>query len=124
MATLTRKSESIDPVTRTEIWEYDYPNNKHRLKPGAFAYAQFHLSRQSESYVVPPSSIVTNQEKKFVIRVRDKKVQWVDVRQGIVMDKGVEIFGNLSVHDSLVTTATDERKPGSEAIWRLAALKK
>jgi membrane fusion protein, multidrug efflux system len=123
LAILTRKSESIDPVTRTEIWEYDFKNLGHALKPGAFAYAQFHIARPTDSYVVPASSIVTNQEKKFVIRVRENKVQWVEVRQGIMMDKGVEIFGNLSVHDSLVSVATDERKPGSEAIWKLAAKK-
>jgi membrane fusion protein (multidrug efflux system) len=118
-AMLTRKTETIDPNTRTELWEYDYNNNNKILKAGAFAYVQLKIKRQTKSFVVPSSAIATTQEKKFVIRVKDAKAEWVDVRQGLTLDDGIEIFGNLSINDTLVVRTTDERKPGSLAFWKL-----
>lgn len=62
--------------------------------------------------------IATTQEKKFVVREKNSKAEWVDVRQGITLDNGIEIFGNLSINDTLVARATDERKQGSSAFWK------
>jgi membrane fusion protein (multidrug efflux system) len=117
-AELTRKSETIDPSTRTELWEFDYDNRRRLLKAGSFAYAQLKLARKSLSFVVPFSAIVTNQEKRFVIRVRGDKTEWIEVRQGFTTDKGVEIFGNISNNDTLILQATDELKPGTHAFWK------
>lgn len=117
-ATLTRKSESIDPQTRTELWEYVFDNRNHELKTGSFAYVKVGLQRTGNSFVLPPTAIVTNQERKFVIKVKDGKATWVDVRQGMSTDKGIEVFGGLSNNDTLVVRGTDERKPGSTAFWK------
>ena len=119
-ATLTRKSESIDANTRTELWEYQYDNRNNELKAGSFAYVKLGLQRTGNSFIVPSTAIATNQERKFVIRVKEGKAEWVDVRQGISTDKGIEIFGNLSNSDTLLIRATDERKPGSPAYWKIA----
>lgn len=116
---LTRKTESIDPVTRTELWEYDVDNRRHSLKAGAFVCARLQLKRSGTSFLLPPSAIVTTLERKFVIRVHEGKTQWVDVRQGMTTDNGIEAFGNLHPGDTLLTKATDERKPGSTAYWKL-----
>jgi membrane fusion protein, multidrug efflux system len=119
-ATLSRKSGTIDPNTRTEQWEYTFDNSNNELKAGSFAYVKLNLARSGNSFVVPPTAIATNQERKFVIRVKDGKAEWIDVRQGMSTEKGIEIFGNISNGDTLVTRATDERKPGSGAYWKLA----
>lgn len=118
-ATLSRKSSSIDPVTRTEQWEFAYDNPGGELKAGAFAYVKLQLQRTASSFVVPPAAIATTQEKKFIIRVKNNKAEWIDVRQGMSTDKGIEIFGMLSNGDTLITRATDERKPGTMAYWKL-----
>lgn len=119
-ATLSRKSGTIDPTTRTEQWEYKFDNSSNELKSGSFAYVKLSMERAGNSFVVPPTAITTNEERKFVIKVKDGKAEWVDVRQGMSTDKGMEIFGNLANGDTLVVRATDERKPGSEAYWKLA----
>jgi len=119
-AALTRKSNSIDAATRTELWEFQYNNSDGQLKPGSFAYVKLVLQRGGHSFVVSPTAIATTQEKKFVIKVNNGKVEWVDVRQGLSTEKGIEIFGNLANNDTLVTRATDERKPGSTAYWKVA----
>lgn len=117
-ATLSRKSGTIDPVTRTEQWEYSFNNSANELKAGSFAYLKLILQRAGNSFVVLPGAIVTNQERKFVIRVKNGKAEWVDVRQGMSTDKGIEIFGSISNGDTLITRATDERKPGTVAYWK------
>jgi membrane fusion protein, multidrug efflux system len=118
-ATLSRKSGTIDPTTRTEQWEYKFDNSNNELKAGSFAYVKLNLERAGNSLVVPPTAIATNQERRFVIKVKDGKAEWVDVRQGMSTEKGTEIFGNLSNGDTLVMRATDERKPGSVAYWKV-----
>lgn len=114
-----RRSGSIDPVTRTEQWEFTYDNKDNQLKAGAFAYVKLNLQRTGQSFLVPPAAIVTSQERKFVIRIKNNKAAWADVRQGMSTDKGIEIFGNITNGDTLVSRATDERKPGSLAYWKL-----
>jgi len=118
-ATLTRKSETIDPGTRTELWEFQVDNSDHLLKAGSFAYVKLSLERGGSSFIVPFAAVATTQEKRFVIRVHEGKAEWVDVRQGMTLDAGVEIFGNLSAGDTLLKKATDERKPGSTGLWIL-----
>jgi membrane fusion protein, multidrug efflux system len=120
IATLSRKSGTIDPTTRTEQWEYTFNNSKGELKAGSFAYVKLSLGRVGNSFVVAPTAIATNQERKFVIKVKDGKAEWVDVRQGMSTEKGIEIFGNLSNGDTLAVRATDERKPGSTAYWKVS----
>lgn len=118
-ARLTRQSGTIDPATRTELWEFEVPNNEGKLKAGAFAYVKIALQRDMPSLIIPATAIATTQEKKFVIRVREDKAEWVDIRQGITTDKGTEIFAGIQPGDTLLLKATDERKPGSTAFWKV-----
>lgn len=119
-ATLSRKSGTIDPTTRTEQWEYIFDNKNNELKAGSFAYVKLNMERAGNSFIVTPGAIATNQERKFVIRIKDGKAEWIDVRQGMSTDNGIEVFGDLSNGDTLVVRATDERKPGSMAYWKIS----
>jgi len=91
----------------------------HFLKAGVFARAKINITRNGPSYVIPSSAIATTLERKFVIKVTDGKADWVDVRQGMTTDSGIEIFGNLKIGDTLLVKAADERKPGSRAYWKI-----
>jgi RND family efflux transporter MFP subunit len=116
---LTRKTETVDPATRTELWEFAIDNRKYLLKAGVFARAKINIARSGLSYVIPSSAIATTLERKFVIKVTGGKADWVDIRQGITTDSGIEIFGNLKVGDTLLVKGTDERKSGSKAYWEV-----
>lgn len=118
-AKLTRKSETIDPATRTEIWEFDYSNDKGLLKAGSFANVLLKLSRNAPGFLVPFTAVVTNQEKRFVQRVKNDHLEWVDVTVGITTDQGMEVFGPFQPTDTLVLGASDERKPGARAFWKM-----
>jgi len=74
-ATLSRKSGTIDPTTRTEQWEYTFNNSNGELKAGSFAYVKLSMARASNSFVIAPTAIATNQERKFVIRIKDNKAE-------------------------------------------------
>jgi RND family efflux transporter MFP subunit len=114
-----RQTETVDPTTRTELWEFKIDNPKHLLKAGVFARTKINITRGGLSFVIPSSAIATTLERKFVIKVTGGKADWVDVRQGMTTDSGIEIFGNLKTGDTLLVKATDERKPGSRAYWKI-----
>ena len=88
------------------------------MKAGAFVYARLNFERGTPSLILPPTAIATTLERKFVIRVHSGAAQWVDVRQGMNTDNGVEVFGDLHPGDTLLNKATDERKPGTTAYWK------
>ncbi|EKB48513.1 efflux RND transporter periplasmic adaptor subunit [Cecembia lonarensis] len=113
-AKLARKSGSINPQTRTEIWEYEFDNKEGVLKPGMYAMVALLLNRAEDSFVVPAAAVATTLEKKFVIRVKDGIMEWVDVRTGISKNSKTEIFGELNTGDILLSRASDELKQGQK----------
>jgi membrane fusion protein, multidrug efflux system len=118
-ADLTRKSGSINLQNRTEIWEYIFLNKDNQLKSGMYATAAIRFRRRESSFIVPESAVVTNLEKKLVIRLKDNKTELVDVKSGISQGDKVEIFGNISDGDLLLLKATDEIKSGMRLIPKI-----
>jgi membrane fusion protein (multidrug efflux system) len=108
IATLARKSNQIDEKTRTELWEFEVSNENKELKSGMYGSVAFILKRSEPTFVVPYSAVVTTLERRFVIRVRDGKTEWVDVRNGINSTDKLEIFGDLQEGDLLLAKASDE----------------
>lgn len=111
-ATLARRSNQIDPKTRTERWEFEVMNANQELKSGMYGNVSFKLQRSDPSFVVPYSALVTNLERSFVIRVREGKTEWVDARGGFSMKDKVEIFSDLQEGDQLIVKANEEIKEG------------
>lgn len=115
-ATLSRKSGSINLSNRTETWEYIYLNSDNQLKSGMFANTTLKMGRGELSFLVPASAIVTNLERRFVIRLKDGKAEWIDVKNGFSQNDKVEIFGSLHEGDLLLSAASDETKPGTKLV--------
>jgi RND family efflux transporter MFP subunit len=110
-ASLSRKAGSLNLTNRAETWEFLYNNHAGQLKSGMYATAILQLGRQAPTFLVPPSAVATNLEKRFVIRLNNGKAEWVDVRNGMTVADKTEVFGNLNEGDTLLTRATDELKP-------------
>jgi RND family efflux transporter MFP subunit len=117
-AKLSRKSGAVNTATRTETWEFIFNNEKKELTSGMYANASLSLAREQHSFVVAPAAVATTLEKKFVIRMKQGKADWVDVRTGMNSGDKIEIFGNLAEGDSLLQKATDEIKAGSSLTAR------
>jgi membrane fusion protein (multidrug efflux system) len=110
---LARKSDAISSDTRSETWEFNFPNLKGALKPGMFAQVILMVDRPNPGFMVPYKTVVTTQERKFVVKLDNGKAKWVDVKTGFSGKDNVEIAGDLKEGDQLVKQANEEIKEGS-----------
>jgi len=109
---VSRPSLSVSADTRTMAVEADVDNRDGRLAPGMYAEVSWPLRRDKASLFVARSAVAQTTERVFVIRVRDGKAEWVDVRRGVFQEDRIEVFGDLSAGDRVVLRATDEIRPG------------
>ena len=112
-AVISRPALSISAETRTMAVEADVDNREGRLAPGMYAQVAWPLRRDKESLFVPRTAVVETTERVFVIRIRDGRAEWVDVRRGAFEADRVEIFGELEPGQQVVARATDEIRPGA-----------
>lgn len=110
---IARQAHSIDPRTRTEAVELDVANPGGRLAPGMYPEVSWPVRRGRPSVMVPPAAVVTTTERVFVIRVRDGKVEWVNVRKGAVSGDLVEVIGEVHEGDEVVKRGSDEIREGT-----------
>lgn len=52
-------------------------------------------------------------QRTFVIRVREGKTEWVDVKTGVTANGQTEVFGELQAGELVVRNATDAIRPGT-----------
>ncbi|HXL55507.1 MAG TPA: hypothetical protein VN958_04570, partial [Chitinophagaceae bacterium] len=81
---------------------------------------KLHFMRSQQSFVVPTSAVVTTLERKFVIKVSNDTLQWIDVRPGFNMGEKQETFGDIKAGDTLVLKGTEELKGGTKIIAKLS----
>lgn len=111
--TVARLAHSLDPHTRTMPVELDVPNPGLRLAPGMYAQTQWPVQNPRASILVPVTSIVTTNERQFVIRVNSGVAEWVTVTRGSTIDDLVEVLGALRAGDRVVRRGTDELREGT-----------
>jgi RND family efflux transporter MFP subunit len=108
-----RLAGALDKRLRSERIEMDVINEDKKLLPGMIAEVEFSLATSPNTFVVPSSALVNATERVFVIRVTNKKTEWVDVKKGMEINGQVEIFGTLNLGDQLVTAASEEVRNGA-----------
>ncbi len=119
--TVSRIAHAIDEKTRTMPVELDVSNPKGRLAPGMFPEVGWALRRPQPTLFVPPSAVARTTERTFVVRVRDGKTEWVDVKTGSTSGKLVEVFGDLKEGDQVAVRGTDELRPDMRVTPRLVS---
>ena len=112
-ARIARLSGTLDQRLRSEAIEMDVDNHSKKLLPGMVAEIHVPLPARDSSFVVPKSAVVTSTEKVFVIKLNGGKAQWLDVKKGREADGKMEIFGPLTIGDSIITAASEEIRNGS-----------
>lgn len=111
-AKIARISHAVDAKTRTMPVELDLPNASGKFAPGTFAEVAWPVRRAQPSLFVPATSVATNLERTFVVRIQNGKTEWVDVKTGAASGKLVEVFGDLKPGDRVAVRGTDELSPG------------
>ena len=111
--TVARIAQAVDIRTRTMAVELDVINKDGRLAPGTFCQVKWPVHRRTPSLFVPAGSVGSTTDRTFVIRVRNGKTEWVDVKTGLASGPLVEVFGDLQAGDEVAVRGTDEIKPGT-----------
>jgi RND family efflux transporter MFP subunit len=110
---VARVSHVLDKKTRTMAVELDVVNRDGALAPGMYPTVKWPVRRANPALFVPRTSVVTTTERTFVIRGRDGRAEWVDVKKSAAEGDLVEVIGNLKPGDRVVRRATDEIREGS-----------
>ena len=111
--TVARVAHALDMKTRTMPVELDVLNRDGSLSPGMYPSVKWPVHRTRPSLLVPKTSVVTTAERTFVIRDRNGKAEWVDVKKGAADGDNIEVIGNLQPGDMVVRRATDELRDGA-----------
>jgi membrane fusion protein (multidrug efflux system) len=111
---IARVAQAVDVSTRTMAIELDVANSDGRLAPGTFSQVRWPVRRGGPSLFVPSGSVAATTDRTFVIRIRNGKTEWVDVRTGLTAGPLVEVFGDLKADDEVAGRGTDELRPGTE----------
>ena len=110
---LRRIAHALDERTRSMAVELDVENPDLRLAPGMYPEIMWPVRKKKPSLLVPPTSIVTTTERTFVVRVKDGKAEWVNVKRGQSVGDLVEVFGTLKSGDTILRRGSDEIRPGT-----------
>ena len=112
--TISRIARSMDTKTRSMPVELDVFNAHGRLAAGMYPAIKWPVRGDRSTLLVPSTSVVTNSERTFVIRVSNGVAQWVNVSRGARVGELIEVFGALKDGDTIVRRGTDEIREGAK----------
>jgi RND family efflux transporter MFP subunit len=120
-APIARISRDVDSKTRTMPVELDVSDPAAELVPGEFCEVEWPVKRTYPTLFVPVSSVASDLQRSFVIRVRQNHTEWVDVSTGARAGNLIEVFGDLRPGDDVVVRGTDELRPDTQVSPRRAS---
>ncbi len=112
--TVARVAQAVDVNTRTMAVELDVNNKDGRLAPGTFCQVRWPVRRPGPSLFVPSGSVANTTDRTFVVRIRNERTAWIDVKTGLTSGSLVEVFGDLRPGDEIAARGTDEMRPGTQ----------
>ena len=115
-APIARISREVDSKTRTMPVELDVLDPHGELAPGTFCDVEWPLRRTYPTLFVPVSSVGSNLQRTFVVRIRGNKTQWVDVKTGARVGSSIEVFGDLHEGDDVAVRGTDQIRPDTDVL--------
>ena len=113
-APISRISHSVDIKTRTMPVELDVRDPQGELTPGIFCEVSWPVRRAYTTLFVPATAVGSDLERTFVVRVRDNRAEWLDVKTGASSGNLIEVFGDLRAGDLVALRGTDELRPGTQ----------
>jgi len=111
--TIARIPDSLDVKTRTMPVELDVMNVSGHLAPGMYPDVEWQVRREHPTLFVPTSAVARTNERRFVVRIRDGKAEWIEVQPSLSSGSLIEVFGDLHEGDLVAVRGTDELRTGS-----------
>ena len=122
-APISRISRSVDVKTRTMPVELDVKDPQGELTPGIFCEVSWPVRRTYATLFVPATAVGSDLERTFVIRIRNNRAEWLDVKTGASSGNLIEVFGDLRDGDQVALRGTDELRPDTLVSPHLATPK-
>lgn len=113
-AKLSRSSGILNPNDRSVMLEFDVDNTANDLHGGEYAQVKIALKRPDSTFWVPTSSVVEAQSGAFIVQVKNSKIKRMPVALGLQIDGQQEVFGNISVRDSILKKGSEELEEGTQ----------
>jgi RND family efflux transporter MFP subunit len=106
--TLVRTADSIDPATRTLLVEVDVPNTTGLLFPGAYAEVHFKIKANSETLIIPSTSLIfRSQGLRVPVIVSGNRIALLPVTVGRDFGNTIEVLSGLSADAVVVANPPD-----------------
>jgi RND family efflux transporter MFP subunit len=109
-AKISRISHDLDRKTRTMIVELDVDNSHRELEPGMYAEVLWRMERPYKTLFVPAKSVISREDKAYVVQVHGQKGELVEVTRGQRMGPMVEVVGDIHPGDQVVFNPTGDEK--------------
>jgi RND family efflux transporter MFP subunit len=100
---VTRISPSLDPTSRSLMFEAEVPNADNRLRSGLFAQAELVLDDQSQAVAIPLSALVRFAGVNKVWKISDGKVGEAVIEIGRERNGEVEVVSGLAAGDTILS---------------------
>lgn len=110
---IARLAHALDQKTRTMAVEMDVSNPDGSLAPGMYPTVKWPVRSSRPALFVPKTSVVTTTERTFVIRDRQGKAEWVDVKKGPADGDLIQVIGELKAGDMVMRRGSDEIRAGT-----------
>ncbi|MBZ5543663.1 MAG: efflux RND transporter periplasmic adaptor subunit [Acidobacteriia bacterium] len=120
-APIARISRAVDIKTRTMPVELDVRDPHAELDPGTFCEVSWPVRRAYPTLFVPTSAVANDLERTFIIRIRENRVEWVDVKTGATAGMLIEVFGDLKEGDEVAVRGTDQLLPQTRVVIKPAS---
>lgn len=112
--TIARVADSIDVSTRTMPVEADVWNPGMELSSGMFPQVSWPVRRPAPSLFVPQSAVARSPEQAYLLRVRNGRLEQVNVTTGASVGNLTEVFGDVHAGDEIAIHPTDDLHPGTQ----------
>jgi RND family efflux transporter MFP subunit len=111
---ITRKSDSLDPNTRTMLTEVQLPNQNHALLPGMFATVKLTVPTTGNAVIIPGESLMVRASGPQVATVNEQnKIQIKQINVGHDYGNTVEVLGGLAPGEKVVINPGDDVLDGA-----------
>jgi RND family efflux transporter MFP subunit len=112
---VVRKSDAIDPATRTMLTEVDVPNKTGRLLPGGYAQVHLEVKVAGERLQVPVNALLFRSEGlRAVLIDANHKTHLQPLTVGRDYGTTLEVLAGLKASDWMVLNPADSLEEGQE----------
>lgn len=111
--TIARRSEAIDPASRTLLTEVDVENRTGSLLPGAYVSVHLKVNGKGSAVVIPANTLLFRSEGLRAAVVRDGKAVLIPIRIGRDFGNSVEVLTGLNRQDLIIENPSDSLTSGT-----------